>query len=292
MDVAVEKSAALSPTLSPVRPRIGEILVSSGVLKESDVEKILAVQRKRGLHFGEAAVALRILSERDLRRALAAQFDYPFVAPGESALAPALVAAYEPFSQYTEQLRTLRSQLLMKWFGSHGTALAVTAPRSGDGCSTLAANLAIVFAQLGERTLLIDTNMRNPVQYELFGLEANDGLAEVLNGRISVDESLHRIAHFENLYVLPAGAPPPNPQELLSRLSFTELLEELSARFDVMLLDTPPLLNYADAQIVSARTGACLLGTRRHSTTFADVERAKTQLSPNITTILGAVISG
>jgi protein-tyrosine kinase len=290
MDIAVEK--AQRPPLAPVRPHIGEILVSSGVLKESDVEKILTVQRKRGLHFGEAAVALRIVSERDLRRALAAQFDYPFVAPGESALSPTLIAAYEPFSKYTEQLRTLRSQLLMRWFGSHGTALSIVAPHSGDGCSTLAANLALVFAQLGERTLLIDTNMRNPAQYGLFGLDAHEGLAEVLNGRIAVDESLHRIAHFENLYVLPAGAPPPNPQELLSRLAFTELLEELSARFDVMLLDTPPLLDFADAQIVSARTGACLLGTRRHSTTFSDIGRVKSILTPNITTILGAVISG
>jgi len=90
MDIAVEK--AQRPPLAPVRPHIGEILVSSGVLKESDVEKILTVQRKRGLHFGEAAVALRIVSERDLRRALAAQFDYPFVAPGESALSPTLAA--------------------------------------------------------------------------------------------------------------------------------------------------------------------------------------------------------
>jgi protein-tyrosine kinase len=92
--------------------------------------------------------------------------------------------------------------------------------------------------------------------------------------------------------VLPAGAPPPNPQELLSRLSFTELLEELSSRFDVMLLDTPPLLDFADAQIVAARAGGCLLGTRRHSTTLSDIARVKSQLTPNVTNLLGAVISG
>ena len=291
MDIAVDKTAGTA-TVEPVRPRIGEILVASGVLKETDLPKILQVQRKRSLRFGEAAVALKLVSERDLRRALAQQAEFPYVAYGESTLSPTLAAAYEPFSKYTEELRTLRSQLLMRWFGSHGTALAVVSPRSGDGCSTLAANLALVFAQLGERTLLIDTTMRNPAQYGLFGLDGHEGLAEVLNGRVAVEDALHRITHFENLYVLPAGSPPPNPQELLSRLTFTELLEELSARFDVMLLDTPPLLDFADAQIVAARAGACLLGTRRNSTTMADIDRVKSQLNPNVTNMLGAVISG
>lgn len=291
MDIAVDKTSG-SINVEPVRPRIGEILVASGVLKESDLPKILQVQRKRNLRFGEAAVALKLVTERDLRRALAQQSEFPYVVYGESALAPTLAAAYEPFSKYTEELRTLRSQLLMRWFGSHGTALAVVSPRSGDGCSTLAANLALVFAQLGERTLLIDTNMRNPAQYALFGLEGHEGLAEVLNGRVALEDALHRIPQFENLYVLPAGSPPPNPQELLSRLTFTELLEELSARFDCMLLDTPPLLDFADAQIVAARAGACLLGTRRNSTTMADIDRVKSQLNPNVTNMLGAVISG
>lgn len=290
MDIAVDKTAGT--TLEPVRSRIGEILVSSGVLKESDLPKILQIQRKRRMRFGEAALALKLVTERDLRRALAQQAEFPFVAYGESALSPTLAAAYEPYSRYTEELRTLRSQLLMRWFGSHGTALAVVSPRSGDGCSTLTANLALVFAQLGERTLLLDTNMRNPAQFDLFGLSAHEGLAEVLNGRVAIEDALHRIPHFENLYVLPAGAPPPNPQELLSRLTFTELLEELSARFDVLLLDTPPLLEFADAQIVAARAGACLLGARRHSTTLADVARVKSQLNPNVTNMLGAVISG
>lgn len=291
MDIAVETDAHAS-RLAPIRPRIGEILVSSGAIKDADLHRILSAQRKRGMRFGEAAIALKLVSERQLRRALALQFEYPFVLPGESVLSPTLAAAYEPYAKYTEELRTLRSQLSMRWFGSHGTALAVVAARSGDGCSTLSANLALVFAQLGERTLLIDTNMRNPAQYSLFGLAGHEGLAEVLNGRVALDEAVHRIAQFENLCVLPAGAPPPNPQELLSRLSFTELLEELSARFDVMLLDTPPLLDFADAQIVAARAGGCLLGTRRHSSTLADVARVKSQLTPDITNLLGAVISG
>jgi protein-tyrosine kinase len=290
MDVAVGQPQH-TPDGRGAPDRIGEILISSGVLKERDVAKILRVQNKRGLRFGEAAVALKYVNERELRRALAQQAEFPFVVPGESALSYRLVAAYEPFARYTEGLRTLRSQLSMRWLGSGGSALAITAPRHGHGCSTLAANLAIVFAQLGERTLLVDTDMRNPSQHDLFGLDGADGLAELLNARLEVDDAIQQIAHFENLFILPAGSPPPNPQELLSRLTFTETLSELATRFDVILLDTPPLLQFADAQIVAARAGACLLGTRRHSSTLDDVARAKAQLNPGITNLLGAVIS-
>jgi protein-tyrosine kinase len=290
MDVAVGQPQH-TPLEQSAPDRIGEILIASGVLKEADVAKILRVQNKRGLRFGEAAVALRYVNERDLRRALAQQAEFPFVVPGESALSYRLAAAYEPFAQYAEGLRTLRSQLSMRWLGSGGSALAIAAPRHGDGCSTLAGNLAIVFAQLGERTLLIDTDMRNPSQHDLFGLDGGDGLAELLNARLEIDDAIQQVPHFDHLCVLPAGSPPPNPQELLSRLSFTELLTELGTRFDVILLDTPPLLQFADAQIVAARAGACVLGTRRNGSTLDDIARAKAQLNPSITNFLGAVIS-
>lgn len=291
MDAAVDPRAGTRVARERLTDRIGEILLSLGALKESDVAKILRAQHKRGLRFGEAAVALKCVGEPDLNRALALQAEYPFVLPGESALSPRLVAAYEPFAKYTEALRTLRSQLLMRWFTAGGATLAIVGARHGDGCSGLTANLAVVFAQLGERTLLIDTDMRRPAQHDLFGLDGSDGLAEALSGRLAVTEAVQNIAHFANLCVLPAGAPPPNPQELLSRPVFAELLAELAPRFDVILLDTPPLLQFADAQIVAARAGACVLGARRHASTLAELARARAQLNPGITNLLGAVIS-
>ncbi len=86
--------------------------------------------------------------------------------------------------------------------------------------------------------------------------------------------------------------PPPNPQELLSRLPFAQLLDEMSGRYDVIIIDTPPLLEFADGQIIAARARGCLLGTRRDSTRLIDIARMKAQLDPNLTHVLGTVISG
>lgn len=217
--------------------------------------------------------------------------DYPVAYRGESLLSETLAAAYDPSGAYAEALRTLRSQLLMRWRGKHASTLAIVSGRAGEGCSALAANLAIVFAQLGERTVLVDANLRKPSQHHLFGLGACLGMSELLNGVCSTDEALQDIAQFDCLSVLCAGAPPPNPQELLSRSPFNHLLEELRGCFDVVIIDTPPLLEYADAQIITAGVQDCLIGARRHSSRLADIARVKLQLNASSTQTLGAVIS-
>src|SRR5256885_1867556 len=146
---------------------LGRLLVDSGKLTERDVNRIATTQRKKNLRFGEAAQRLGLVSTDDVARALAKQFGYPYVT-GESALDPTLVAAYHPFSPAAEALRELRSQLQLRWFNDTNNTLAIVAPRRRSGCSQLAANLAIVFAQLGKRTLLIDANFRRPSQQMLF----------------------------------------------------------------------------------------------------------------------------
>lgn len=291
MDAAVEPRARL-PRVTRPRTRIGEILLSMGAISESDLQRVLAAHLDRGEPFGKVAVAMKVITESDLRQALARQFAYPIARIGESALSPTLLAAYQPFGQYAEALRTLRSQLLMRWMSEHDCALAVCSARTGEGCSTLAANLAIVFSQLGERTLLIDANLRQPVQHHLFGLGECDGLTDLIKGCCHIDKALRRIAQFDCLNVLTAGTPPPNPQELLSRLPFAQLLDELAGRYDVIIIDTPPLLEFADGQIIAARARGCLLGTRRDSTRLIDIARMKAQLDPNLTHVLGTVISG
>ncbi|WP_116807997.1 polysaccharide biosynthesis tyrosine autokinase [Steroidobacter cummioxidans] len=291
MDAAVEPRSRL-PRVTRPRIRIGEILLNMGALSEADLQKVLAAHLDRGEPFGKVAVAMKLITEGELRSALAQQFSYPIARIGESALSPLLAAAYEPFGQYAEGLRTLRSQLLMRWMGEHDCTLAVCSARSGEGCSVLAANLAIVFAQLGERTLLIDANLRNPVQHHLFGLGECDGLTDLIKGASRTEKALRKVAQFESLNVLTAGTPPPNPQELLSRLPFAQLLDEMAGRYDVIILDTPPLLEFADGQIIATRARGCLLGTRRDSTRLIDIARMKAQLDPNLTHVLGTVISG
>jgi protein-tyrosine kinase len=144
---------------------IGAILVDAGRISPNDVERILHYQRKAELRFGEAGIALGVLTEGDLLYALSLQFDYPYLEIGGSQpISTEVVAAYRPFSADGERLRALRSQLQLRWFdeSSRQTAIAITSAHRGEGRSRLAANLAVTFAQLGQRTLLIDGDLRSP----------------------------------------------------------------------------------------------------------------------------------
>jgi chain length determinant protein tyrosine kinase EpsG len=271
---------------------VGKLLLDAGALNELDVNRVLARQREKNLRFGEAAEQLGLVSHEDIQRALSRQFEYPYVKPGESALSRTLVAAYQPFGPAAEALRALRSRISLLWLSDENRVLVVTGPRERAGCSSLAANLAIVFAQLGQKTLLIDANFRRPVQQALFGLETTAGLSGLLLGRNAFNDACTPVPAFEQLAVICAGAEPPNPQELLARVTFNYLLEAATTKFDVVIVDVPPVLEFADAQMVAARGGACVLSTCRHRTRLADVERSTAQLQSIGALVLGAVVNG
>jgi protein-tyrosine kinase len=270
---------------------IGELLVRTGKLNELDIARVVALQKQKNLRFGEAARQMGLLSREDLERALAQQFDYPYVSERGSVLSPLLIAACDPFGAKAEAIRGLRGQLELRWFDDSRKTLVVAAPRAGCGTSVVAANLAIAFAQLGERTLLIDANLRRPAQHNLFGLGAVEGLSSLLAGRSSLKELLRRVEPFNALAVLCAGAKPPNPHELLSTVGFAYLIETAPAAFDIVIVDAPPLLECSDGQIATARARGCLLVARRHRTSLADMENAKQQLEPTRSSVVGVVLS-
>lgn len=282
-----DKETRYARTTAP----IGDLLQRNGVLSEQEVRRVITLQREQGLRFGEAAVQMGLLSEQDINRALARQFDYPYVNSDQSNLHKSLYAAYEPFDTAAELMRGLRSTLSLRWFTEKTKMLTVVGSRSGEGCSNLAANLAISYAQLGERTLLIDADLRAPVQHKLFGLESDKGLTSLLGGRSSLHDSVLKVELFPQLSVLCAGHGVPNPQELLGRLTFTYLMETLPAGFDVVIVDTSPILDYADAQMVAARSGGALLVGRRDRTRLADIAKSKQQLQVPGVTLLGVVIN-
>jgi protein-tyrosine kinase len=275
---------------TPDGRRIGQLLLQDGKLTERSIKVVALEQKRQGMRFGDAAVRLGLISELDVQRALSRQLEYPCVRSGESALSSALIAAYEPSSPQAEALRALRTQLMLHWFRDGNCALAVVAARSGTGSSILSANLAILMAQIGARTLLIDANLRKPRQHELFGMKPDIGLASVLAGRGAVSEALVTASPFDNLLVLCAGAAVPNPQELLGRGTFANLIETAPANFDAVIVDVPPLKDYADAQMVAARAGSCLIVARRHHTRVSDVMEARAKLAPTGATVLGAVL--
>lgn len=269
---------------------IGGVLVDAGRLRTQDAELIVRVQRERGLRFGEAGLSLGLLTSEDIDFALSRQFEYAYLQTGSSPVSMEVFAAYAPFSREAEALRGLRAQLMVRWFddGPARSSLAVVSAAPGEGRSYVTANLAVTFSQAGERTLLIDADMRNPRQHRLFGVENRFGLSAVLALR-SNGESIQRIPGLPHLSLLPAGAIPPNPHELVMRKVFADLLQQLGAHYDVILLDSPPANEAADAQMLAARAGAALIVVRKHKSRAADV-KAMREVIPEAT-IVGAVLN-
>jgi len=281
-----------------VRPDrlIGAILVEEGKLSPGDVERVLDTAREHGIRFGEAAVRLNLVTEEEVRFALAQQFDFPHLVHDreETGLQPSteLVAAFAPFHPRTEEMRALRTQLLIRWYNPQArrNALVIASPNEGEGRSYVAANLAVVFSQLGARTLLLDADLRKPRQSDIFGVPQQTGLSTLLAGRVD-HSSTYPIPGLNRLSVIPAGPLPPNPQELLSRPAFTALLKDLQSLYDVVIIDTPPARQYADAQSVAYRAGDALVIARKDHTTVAGTSKVVQELAGTGARVVGTVIN-
>jgi len=272
---------------------IGAILIDSGKLSVEDTEQILRLQEIENLRFGDAAISLGLLTQTDIQYALASQYDYPYLLKDDVAVSESLVAAYSPYCHQVETLRTLRSQLMLRRFTGQPNRkmLSIISPSRGEGRSYLAANLAIVFSQLGERTLLIDADMRHPCQHELFKLDNRYGFSSLLAGRGGEGQTVQRVNNFVDLSVLTAGPVPPNPQELLGRPVLTSLLASLNEDFDVILVDTSAAADFADAHIVAARTGAAVVLARKNHSRLELVSSQTESLSRSGVEVIGTVLS-
>lgn len=274
---------------------IGDILVATGRLSPIDAERISQRQQVDHSQFGDAALALKLVTKADIDFALSKQFDYAYLSDQDTSLSAELVAAYKPFSRVGENLRAVRTQLMLRWFNAKpgNKVLAVTSPAKGDGRTFIAANLAIVFAQQGQRTLLIDADLRaepHRSQNRLFQLDKSVGLSGILSGRAGLEAALP-VPGLPNLAVLPAGPIPPNPQELLGRPAFSQLLLAAYKEFDVILIDTPAGANYADAEIIAARAGAAIIVARQNQSLVPPTAQLAKRLQDNGVALVGSVLN-
>ena len=146
------------------------------------------------------------------------------------------------------------------------------------------------FRQLGERTLLIDADLRAPRQHLIFNVSDRVGLSAVLSGRAD-RSAVAPVPEFGPLWLLPAGARPPNPQELLSRLALGVLLHELRTEFDVILFDTPPAKLYADAHAVAFRARSAMVLARKDRTRLDDTKSVIRELSDMDARVVGTVFN-
>lgn len=272
---------------------IGDILVDSGRLDAEKVALIVAQQEKDGSQFGEAALALNLVTKDDVMFALARQYDYAMLLPGASPISKELVVAYWPHSSVGERIRALRDQLALRWFGDDPLkkVLAVVSAEEREGKSFMTANLATAFAQQGLRTLLIDSNMRNPRQQQIFGLERGPGLSGVLSERVTLATAIEPVPTIPGLSLLIAGALPPNPSELLGKPAFAKVLLFAAGNFDVVLVDTPSGNACSDATIVASRAGGALVVARKDKSMLAGTSKFSKGLRDMGVALVGSVLN-
>ena len=202
-----------------------------------------------------------------------------------------LAAVGEPESGAVEGLRGVAMRLMTTSIEDRSRVLAVVSPERGDGRSFVAANLAIVFAQAGQHTLLIDADLRAPSQHALFQCEAGLGLCALLQD----DDQAYPTRSIDGLpalQVLTAGeSPSAGDAASLGGVRFQSLLEELRQAFDQIIIDTPPGGRYTDAETVATRAGAALLVVRRNVTRLASARRLADSISAAGATVLGTVVN-
>jgi capsular exopolysaccharide synthesis family protein len=163
---------------------------------------------------------------------------------------------HDPMSETSEAYRTLRTAIHL------GTAnhrsILLTSPTPGDGKSTTASNLAIAMAAAGHRTVLVDADLRRPVQHKIFEVDGSAGLADVLTGQKNLKDVLRRTTT-KGLYVLPCGPVPANPAEMIEGRGFLQVINALKGTFDRVIIDSPPVMLVADARVIAASADATLL---------------------------------
>jgi protein-tyrosine kinase len=202
---------------------------------------------------------------------------------------PMIVAHHQPLSPATEAYRGLRTNLQFMGLDKPLKSLVVTSAAPSEGKSTTAANLAVVFAQAGMQVCLVDADLRRPSVARLFGLAPWQGLTTAMLGETGVD-AVFQSAGVERLTVLTSGPVPPNPAEILGSARMTALLQHLEARFDMVILDTPPVLAVTDATLLSPRVGGVLLVTRSGVTGGGQARRAADALRAVKANLLGSVL--
>lgn len=268
---------------------IGKLLLESGKLQPEDADKILSEQVKSGSRFGDAAIKLGLLKKSDIDEALSKQFKFSYTNLVETGVDPLIVSAYKPFSKSSEEIRTLRGQLGVRWFNEH-KSLVVLSPRQKSGASIISANLAVTFAQLGKKTLLVDANMRKPTIHKLFNITNDRGLSDILAARANAGVIID-YENLDNLSILTAGATPPNPVELLGKQELDMLIEQLEGTFDVLIFDSPAATEHCDAQMLLSKVKGGLLVAKKNKTMMQSIEQVKKEFQINNATIVGSVLN-
>ena len=202
------------------------------------------------------------------------------------------VAITNSRSAASEAYRTLRTNIQFMTLDNLTKSILVVGPHPGCGKTTTVVNLALALAQSGCSVLLVDTDLRRPKLHNIFKCKNFFGLTSLLiESDLNLSAARHK-THIPNLDILPSGPVPPNPAELLASRKMQKVLKELQARYDYVLLDSPPMLNIADASILSSLSDATILVVGYGETTREEAIKAHQQLQMAKANLIGVVING
>ena len=267
-------------------------LIEANNLDEKRVARVRALQQRFNISFAEAALAMGMVRRKEFLNALAKGFQYTvFGSPERQAgFSDELVIGFEAFGEKAEEIRSIRTSLVSKLTSIDTNSVAFVSPASQLGSSYVCANIALSFAQTGARTLIVDANLRKPRLGQMFGLERNTaGLVETVTSQTETLENVAEVA--PNLFVLPSGKAPPNPQELLSSIGFVRLVEVFSRDFALVFYDTTSTEHCADGLIVARRAGSAVIIARRHQTSLKDIGALASSLRNQNCEIVGSILN-
>lgn len=267
--------------------RLGELFLQKGLLTEAQVEQISVEQREKKLRFGDAALALGLLSQAEIDSALGEQFGVGSKDLYNGSADKKLRFFHAPFSKEAEEIRGLRSELLLKYGAQEKIKFALISPGTAEGKTYMAASLAIALSQVGRKTLLIDADLRTGNLHELFSLGVRDGLSSVLIGRLAMSDAL--IPLMPNLHILPAGPRAPNPLEILRAPRLRELLDSCHDQFDAFVFDTCAASESSDAQMVAHQIGVALLVAQKDLTVLSDLRQTRSDMQAAGVNVIGTI---
>jgi len=201
-----------------------------------------------------------------------------------------LIAHHSPRSPISEQYRTLRTNIEFSSIDEPIRTILVTSTAPGEGKSTTAANLAIVFAQQGKKALIVDTDLRNPTVHYTFRIANTFGLTNVLTKQATLNEAI-QMTPIKDVFVLTCGPIPPNPAELIGSESMTQFIQNASEQFDIVIFDTPPVLAVTDAQILANKVDGSILVFSSGDTNIDAAVKTKEVLMNAKSKLLGAVLN-
>ncbi|MBX9244236.1 polysaccharide biosynthesis tyrosine autokinase [Actinotalea ferrariae] len=278
--VQISSVRAAAPPVDPASPNT-KLNVALGVLVGLALGFGIALLRE--------VLDTRVRTEADVRKVTGTSVVAQIVHDDDATRSPLLLAA-NPHSQRSESFRRLRTNLQFLDVTDDLQTMVVTSSLPGEGKSTTAINLAITLADAGTRVLLIDADLRRPSVARYMDLEGTVGLTTVLIGRASVQDVVQPWGNGQ-LHVLPSGQIPPNPSELLGSRTMAELLATVSSRYDVVIIDTPPLLPVTDAAILARLTGGAIVVVGAHSVHQQELGQSLGALETVGARVLGLVLN-